>query len=147
MVQTATTLFITLGSAALFVYWFRYTSLLILSAKTTRDFAGEIAEAHNLQFQKVQSELRAAAGNLDSLQNALDTDYRRIQMLLSDCGSCETRLEDRMLAINYRLTGAWFKLVKTIAPDTAMRSLNEMSMIVAHFANTLGERNAQASAA
>ena len=146
MVQTATTLFITIGSAALFVYWFRYTSLLILSAKTTRDFAGEIAEAHNLQFQRVQTELRSASGNLDALQAALDTDYQRIQTLLTNSGG-ESRLEDRMLAINYRFTGAWFKLVKTVAPDTAMRSLNEMSMIVAHFANTLGERNAQASAA
>ncbi len=146
MVQTATTLFITIGSAALFVYWFRYTSLLILSAKTTRDFAGEIAEAHNLQFQRVQSELRSAPRNLDPLQAALDADYQRIQALLTQSGG-ESRLEDRMLAINYRFTGAWFKLAKTIAPDTAMRSLNEMSMIVAHFANTLGERNAQASAA
>lgn len=154
MIQTATTLVITVGSAALFVYWFRYTSLLILSAKTTRDFAGEIAQAHQLSFLEVQAKLRAtdrtpAGVNLDTLQSALDRDYERIQKLIQDgfSNEAETRLEDRMLQVNYRLAHTWFKLVKNVAPDAAAQALDEMSMVVAHFANSFGERASQASAA
>ena len=45
MFETATTILIIVGSMLLFGYWFRYTCLLILSAKTTRDYAGEVAAA------------------------------------------------------------------------------------------------------
>ena len=59
MFQSITTIALTAGSVLLLGYWFRYTCLLILSAKTTRDFAGEVAEANQLSFLEVQARLRA----------------------------------------------------------------------------------------
>ena len=40
MIELLATTIITVSSVALFGYWFRYTCLLILSAKTTQDLCG-----------------------------------------------------------------------------------------------------------
>jgi len=45
-------IFVGTASIVLLVYWFRYTSLLILSTKTSQDFSFDIAHAHELQFPK-----------------------------------------------------------------------------------------------
>ena len=49
MLESVLTILISVSSTLLFGYWFRYTCLLILSAKTTRDYAAEApaAEAPN----------------------------------------------------------------------------------------------------
>ena len=44
-------------SLALFLYWFRYTCVLILSAKTSRDYAAEIASANQLRFLETRTHL------------------------------------------------------------------------------------------
>ena len=54
MFETATTILIIVGSMLLFGYWFRYTCLLILSAKTTRDYAGEVAAANREAAESVR---------------------------------------------------------------------------------------------
>ena len=138
MVQTVTTIVLTAGSVLLLGYWFRYTCLLILSAKTTRDFAGEVAEANQLSFLEVQAQLRAGdAGNLDQLDTALDRDYERLMKLM---GSHEAQIEDSMLRFNYRLTRVWYRTSRHFSPSVARNALDEMSMIVSHFANSMGER-------
>src|SRR5258706_2540942 len=99
MVETTTTIVLTVGSLLLLAYWFRYTCLLILSAKTTRDFAGEVAEANQLSFLEVQARLRAEGpADLDHLHSALDRDYARLTQVLGQTSeNQETPLEDRML--------------------------------------------------
>ena len=67
MIELISTVIITASSVLLFGYWFRYTCLLILSAKTARDFAGQVAAANQLGFLDVQNQLRGASVNLDSL--------------------------------------------------------------------------------
>src|SRR5438874_13807062 len=76
MIELIATVIITVSSALLFGYWFRYTCLLILTAKTARDYGCEVAEANHLCFPKVQSKLRErAVANLDRLRDCLDRDY------------------------------------------------------------------------
>ena len=58
MIELISTIVIMAGSVLLFGYWFRYTCLLILSARTTRDYAGAVATANQLSFLEVQSVLR-----------------------------------------------------------------------------------------
>ena len=143
MVQTVTTIVLTAGSVLLLGYWFRYTCLLILSAKTTRDFAGEVAEANQLSFLEVQALLRAGdPGNLDQLDIALDRDYQRLTNLL---GSEESELEDSMLRFNYRMTRMWYRTSRHFSSSAARNALDEMSMIVSHFANSMGERASSAA--
>ena len=86
MIELITTIIITVSSVLLFGYWFRYTCLLILSAKTTRDFAGEVVMANQLGFLDVQAQLRTSAGNLDTLRDALDRDYAVLNGLMKKAG-------------------------------------------------------------
>ena len=147
MVQTATTAVLMVGSLLLLGYWFRYTCLLILSAKTTRDYAAEVAEANQLSFLEVQARLRAEvpAVNLDNLHAALDRDYARITELLKAGSGQDLPLEDRMMQMNYRVTQMWYRATRRISSSAARNALDEMSMMVSHFANSMGERASSAA--
>ena len=147
MIELAATAIITFSSAVLFGYWFRYTCLLILSAKTTRDYAEQVAEANQLSFLTVQRELAGGlAQDLDWLHASLDRDYQVLARLWGQAPR-EGGLERRMLQTNYRLMSFWGRLVKSFFPQTARKALEEMALTIAHFANALGEQSAAAAAA
>ncbi len=143
MIELITTIVITASSVLLFGYWFRYTCLLILSAKTTRDYAGDVAAANQLGFLQVQADLRNDSAGLDRLRDALDRDYA-VVMRLATQGS---GIEKRMLGVDYRLMRAWFGISHRFSAAAARRALQEMSEVVAHFANAMGEQAANSAAA
>jgi hypothetical protein len=150
MIELVATVIITVSSVLLFGYWFRYTCLLILSAKTTRDFAGEVATANQLGFLEVQSQLRANPVELGRLFDVLDRDYAVIAKLMLQAGDSMAEgssVERRMLAINYSLTRAWYRVSSHVSAAAARQALEEMSMVVAHFANVMGEHAVSAAAA
>ena len=146
MLELIVTLVITVSSVLLFGYWFRYTCLLILSAKTTRDYAAEIAAANQLSFLQVQAQLRRNSADLDRLQASLDRDLAMITYLIQHA-SGEWGMEERMLQLNYRLMSGWCSLSRRFSPEAGRRALDEMSMIISHFANAMGERAAVGAAA
>jgi hypothetical protein len=148
MLELIVTVLITVSSALLFGYWFRYTCLLILSARTTRDYAAEIAQVNQLSFLQVQAQLRDQPVHLDRLQAALDRDYAAITNLIQNAsGQGDWGMEDRMLQLNYRLMGAWCGISRRFSNEMGRRALDEMSTIIAHFANAMGERAAVGAAA
>jgi hypothetical protein len=148
MTELITTVIITVSSVLLFGYWFRYTCLLILSTKTARDYAGEVAAANRLGFVDVQNLLRANSPELDLLRDALDRDYAIVTRLLNQL-ACqgEFAMEKRMLSVNYRLMSAWYAVSSRFSATSARRALDEMSQVVAHFANVMGEQAASSAAA
>ncbi len=128
----------------LLAYWFRYMCLMILSAKTTQDYASQVATANQLSFLEVQAQLGAGASpELDRLHAALDRDYA----LLTNVLKHESSMEARMLEMNYRLVSTWARMSRSFSPAASRRALEEMSLVVAHFANMMGERSACGSAA
>lgn len=148
MIELIATVVLTVGSVLLFAYWFRYTCLLILSAKTARDYTAAVAYSNKLGFHEVQAQLKQAnSPDLDRLRAALDNDYRIVRQLLKymQQGQGQSALETYMLAINYRLMGTWYQISRHFSGTTAVRALNEMSMVVAHFANLMGEQAASAA--
>lgn len=149
MLELIATVIITASSFLLFGYWFRYTCLLILNAKTTRDFAGEVAMANQLSFQVVQSELQTANADLNSLHESLNRDYALLTYLISHAAGAQgdVGLENRMLQFNYRLMGAWYRVSQPFSTAAARNALEEMSQVVAHFANVMGERAMAGAAA
>jgi hypothetical protein len=150
MIESVLTILITASSVLLFGYWFRYTCLLILSAKTTRDYAADVATANQLGFLEVQAQLRAdGQPDLERLHVSLDRDYALITYLIQHASSSqgESRIEDRMLQVNYRLMGAWYRVSHRFSAEMGRRAMDEMSLVIAHFANSMGERAACASAA
>jgi hypothetical protein len=151
MLEVAFTAIVAVGSVVLFGYWFRYTCLLIVSAKTALDYAGHVAAANQLSFLTVQSRLHERnVTDLDPLRAALDRDYSRIAHLLKSAANSsagESSIETRMLEVSYRLTGAWYQVSRRFSTEAACRALEDMSLVIAHFANVVGERNACAAAA
>src|SRR5207248_11761319 len=106
MTELIATIAIIVSSVLLFGYWFRYTCLLILSAHTTRDYAGSVATANQLHFLEVQEQIRSNGNaDLDQLRASLDRDYAVITYLLKHAAhpsEGQATLERQMLAINYR---------------------------------------------
>lgn len=149
MFEFVATLIITASSALLFAYWFRYTCVLILNAKTSRDFAGDVAAANQLSFLTVQQQLQVAGADLGHLHESLDRDYALLTYLVGHAAGHQGDfgLEDRMLQLNYRLMGAWCRISRPFSATMARKALEEMSMVVAHFANLMGERAMAGAAA
>ena len=141
-----TSILIIVISALLFAYWFRYTCLLILSAKTTRDYAGEVATANQLSFIEVQQQL-AGPGHLalNQLRASLDHDYAVVTYLLRHAANFQVdgvSLEQQMLKIDYRIMRVWYSVGGSFSAAQARQALDEMSRVVAHFANSMGEATA-----
>lgn len=149
MLELIVTLVITVSSVLMFGYWFRYTCLLILSAETTRDYAADIATANQLSFLQVRAELRdQQPADLNRLQASLDRDLAVVTYLIQNAsGQGEWGMEARMLKLNYRLMSTWCSVSQRFSPEAGRRALDEMSMIVSHFANSLGEQASAGAAA
>src|SRR5260370_8586545 len=95
-------------SIVLFFYWFRYTCLLILSAKPARDYTLQVAAANELRFLRVQDELAAAVGQprLEALRQELERDYRLLSYLLNHVATLQTShhwIEQRILMLDFKL--------------------------------------------
>lgn len=140
-------------SVLLFLYWFRYSCLLILSTKTARDYTADVAKANQLEFPRIQVRLRGelADAGLDTLIQSLGRDYELLTGLLEHAAQFQVSgvsIEQRMLMLDYQVMSLWFSLARRLSQDTAARrALIEMTDIVAHFANAMGERSAAAAKA
>ena len=51
-----------------------------------------------------------------------------------------------MLAINYRVMRAGIRVTGVFSPTAACKALEEMSMVIAHFANAMGQQAEGAAA-
>ncbi len=142
--ETIATSVILAGSVVLFGYWFRYTCLLILHARTPVDHGREVALANQLSFNQIQSQLFAPSANFDQLRGSLDRDFALVTALMTQA-STGFGIEDRMLALNYRIAAARYQVGQHFSSNAARQALEEMSMVVAHFANSLGAASASAA--
>ncbi|HUA86066.1 MAG TPA: hypothetical protein VMB85_19555 [Bryobacteraceae bacterium] len=133
----------------LLAYWFRYTCLLMLSARTSRDYAASVALANQLSFLEVQSMLQDSH-DLDRLKELLDRDYKVLTYLLKNAAHPSNggdAVENRMLEVDYRLMRAWYSVARRFSPSAALTAVDEMAQVVAHFANSMGERAMSGAAA
>ena len=138
-------------STALFLYWFRYTSLLILNTSTVKDYSAEVAETNRLSFIGAQDRLgQASASELEMLQRSLERDYRIVSSLLRQAGELKVggnTLEDFILRVDFRLMAIAYSLARGISETRSRAALQEMSLVVAHMANAFGEQVAGSSEA
>ena len=138
-------IFIILVSAALLAYWYRYTCVLILRTRTVKDYAADMATANDLRFHEIQGRLvrEAPAADLPSLQKALESDYRLLTYLVEHTAGLEVgglTLEQRMLMIDFKAMRLVCALSRWVGIDYARAALEEMSSILNHLANAMGER-------
>jgi DNA-binding transcriptional MerR regulator len=128
-------------SLALLAYWFRYSCLLIVHTRTAEDFALEVSRANGLSFAMVKERLDSGeAKELAPLYESLSRDYEVLTQLLGQLNREEQQLEERLLQLNFRVTQVWFRVASAVGLKAAVSALEEMNEMVAHFANSLGER-------
>jgi len=130
-------------SVVLFGYWFRYSCMLILSARTTTDFAYSVVEAYGLNLPKLQTSLEngVQAAAFDSIVSSLDLDYARVRSLIEKAPGLEDQLglmERVMLRADYALMRSLAVVGRTAFPEKARESLLEMCSIVGFLADAAG---------
>src|SRR3989442_13722267 len=101
-------------SLVLFAYWFRYTCVLLLNARTQEDYAPRIAAANGLSFLEVHGQLQAKPSTvlLDSLHRSLDRAYGILRYLLEPAAGLTTGLAKRRRPLrDYALLRTWLRMV------------------------------------
>ncbi|MBI2688086.1 MAG: hypothetical protein HYX27_17390 [Acidobacteria bacterium] len=144
-----TSVVIIILSLAMFVYWFRYSCVLILESNWNEEHAHEFALQNELSFGSVEESLARAgsAEDMDRVKDLLDRDLDLVMSLLSKCPVVQTTghsLECRMLMLDYRLMKAWYGATRTIAGPRAQHALREMGLIVGYIAGECGDHLATA---
>jgi len=120
-------------SLVLFVYWFRYSCLLLLRRSAETPVAAE-----RFHYNAVQQSLKAGM-DLDPLHQSLDRDYRLLTYLLEHAAGLELeRLEYRLLVLDYRMMQGWYRLTKSAAPQQARRALGEMAEVLNALVGRIG---------
>lgn len=130
-------------SAALLAYWFRYTCLLMLRTRAGKDYASRFAEANRLSFIAIRERTEAEAPELDGLEEALERDYRLLTYLLRSTTGARVAgvtIEQRMLMFDYRLMRLVLRVTRRFSPLKAREAVLEMTEVLRHLANDLGER-------
>ena len=123
-----------------FVYWFRYSCLLLLSRKGSAKYALQVASNIQLSFPHVQEALQTLTHSaaLDRLQERLDKDYHLLTDLLRHPGG--ESIEHRILRLDYHIMRVWYQLTRSSCQVLqARKALEEMSAILGFFAAEIGE--------
>jgi len=133
-------------SVLLFCCWFRYVCLLILAAETPHDYGRETADANQLSFPEVRARLRGHDfADLSPLRKCLERDFAIVTYLLDHTPAAtgfDICFDEAMLKLHFRAMSACFQLTHHNLHRCATDALEEMSLVVAHLANQLGERSA-----
>src|ERR1035441_3517870 len=123
-------------SLVLFVYWFRYSCLLLLRSRA--DQPAVVAERFNCA--SVQQGVKAVM-DLDPLHQSLERDYRVLTYLLEHAAGLELeQLEYRLLVLDYKVMQSWYRLTKSAAPRQARGALAEMADILTVLVGRIGEQ-------
>ena len=137
-------------SLVLFIYWFRYSCLLILQTRSKEMYLGSSGNAKGLSFPVVQERLRADPGTaeaLDRLNQDLRNDFRVLSFLLRNSSALSVDpVEQRMLILDYRLMQIWYQLTRRTAPPHAREALDEMANILSYFAHSLARHTQHSEA-
>jgi len=137
-------------SLVLFVYWLRYSCLLLLRGDTLTERAGVVARANRLAFPEVRKALgnEPAGAALETLYSSLDRDYRILLYLLEHSTGLDLpAIEQKLLVIDYRLMQLFYRLVRGSSSARARQALLEMSDVLGYFSQKMGDRAAQTSLA
>jgi len=135
-----TSILIIVFCAALLLYWFRYTCILLV--RNSAEEAQKLCAAAQNSFscQEIQGRLSSEL-QLDPLHAALQRDYEVLTYLVRNAsGLAFESFEERMLVWDYKLMQAWYGITKTAAPDQARAAISEMASVLCILAGRIGER-------
>src|ERR1039457_1033365 len=124
-----TSVFIIGISVALFVYWLRYSCVILLGSAQERTEMEPIAD-ESFHVSAVLERLKTAA-DLDPLERALDRDYHVVTYLIEHAAGLElASIENKLLVFDYRLMRLWFHVTRNLAPRQSRHALLEMAAVL-----------------
>ena len=123
-------------SLVLFVYWFRYSCILLLRNRAEQPAVA----ADRFNYVSVRQGLQTGM-ELDPLQRSLERDYQVLTYLLKHAAGLELeQLEYRLLVLDYKVMKGWYRLTKSAAPRQARRALAEMADVLGVLVGRIGEQ-------
>ena len=135
-----TSVFIIGISVVLFVYWLRYSCVMVLrSAQDRLSTIASIDERFNVSL--VVEQLKTAA-DLDSLERALDRDCRMVTYLIEHAVGLElASMENKLLVLDYKLMRLWSRLFRTVSPRQSRKALSEMAEVLSVLVAQVGQHS------
>jgi hypothetical protein len=135
-----TSVFIIAISVILFVYWLRYSCLLLLrSAQERQALAVHTDERFNVAsvVERLKTE-----GDLDPLDAALERDYHVVTYLIQHAADLElASIENKLLVLDYKLMRMWSRMTRTFSPEQSRKALVEMASVLSVLVGQMGDQN------
>ena len=133
-------IFIIAISVVLFVYWLRYSCVMLLrTAEERATISRALDERFNVS--SVMERLKTET-ELDPLERALERDYHVVSYLIEHAADLElASIENRLLIMNYRLMRVWSRMTRSLAPAQSRRALSEMASVLSVLVHQMGEQN------
>lgn len=136
-------------SLAMFVYWFRYSCVLILESSWSEDLVQAVALQNDLSFGSVSESLAQTASlqSMDRVRDLLDRDLERVLSMrakISGGQEAGRSLECFILRQDYRMMKAWYAVTRSLAGSKAKCALREMALVVGYMAGECGDQLAAA---
>ncbi|HWC95392.1 MAG TPA: hypothetical protein VG456_01550 [Candidatus Sulfopaludibacter sp.] len=127
-------------SLILFVYWFRYSCILLLRGAAEQ--IGDVVADPDTRFSvnDVQARLKAREA-LDPLHSALNRDYQVLTYLLHHAAGLElASFEDRLLVVDYRVMQVYYRATHKLFPEQARIALTEMASVLDVLVHKIGQQ-------
>jgi hypothetical protein len=133
-----TSVFIIAISVVLFVYWLRYSCVLLLRSAQQRAEMPTVADERFSTFS-VLERLKTEA-DLAPLERALERDYYVLTYLIEHAADLElASIENKLLVLDYKLMRLWSRLTRTVAPQQSRKALSEMAAVLSVLVGQMGE--------
>jgi hypothetical protein len=133
-----TSVFIIAISVVLFVYWLRYSCVLLLRSAQQRAEMPTVADERFSTFS-VLERLKTEA-DLAPLERALERDYYVLTYLIEHAADLElASIENKLLVLDYKLMRLWSRLTRTAAPQQSRKALSEMASVLSVLVGQMGE--------
>jgi hypothetical protein len=122
-------IFIIAISVALFLYWLRYSCVLLLRTASERPVKSSVSD-DRFDVASVMERLKTEV-ELAPLERALERDYHIVTYLVEHAADLElASIENRLLMFNYRLMRTWSRMTRSLAPTQSRRALTEMASVL-----------------
>jgi hypothetical protein len=117
-------------SLILFVYWFRYSCILLLRNAVEQVAAPALEPDTRFGCSDVLERLKTGE-TLDPLHSALNRDYQMLTYLIEHAAGLEmTSFEDRLLVLDYKVMQFYYRATRVILPEQARKALTEMATVM-----------------
>jgi len=127
-------------SAILFVYWFRYSCILLIRTAAEEVERTEAGPDGRFNVADVQARLKTSEA-LGPLHRSLNRDFQVLTYLLEHAAALELEsFEDRLLVIDYKVMRVYYRMTRSLFPQQARSALTEMASVLDVLVHKIGQQ-------